>query len=319
MFLGGLLAASLKGREATLVTSAPGGPSSLSKADWKQVVFGVRDAFGDKHLPTLAAGVTYFAILAFFPLLAAIVAISAVLITPAQLDALLTAAEAYLPADISNIIASQLQTFIGRRTDNILAATIAVAVALFGASAASKHLVVASNVVYAVKESRGWLARQVWGVLWTLAAIFFGFLFMALLAVNRTLLEQLGLTGTIIPGLLYGRWLVIFLISVTGLSIFYRFGPSRFRSTWPWVSWGAVTATLAWIVATSLFFVYVQNFANFAQSYSLFAGIIILMIWMNLSVLIVLAGAEINYQLEQAGHARWRRALAQDAAPTSQK
>ena len=73
MFLGGLLAASLKGREATRVTSAPGGPSGLSRADWKQVVFGVRDAFGDKHLPTLAAGVTYFAILAFFPLLAALI------------------------------------------------------------------------------------------------------------------------------------------------------------------------------------------------------------------------------------------------------
>lgn len=308
--LSGLMVAGFKKRQVAKVTLTPAaGPARLSRTEWKRVLIGTKNSLGSKNLPTLAAGIAYYAILAFFPMLAAAVAIAALLITPEQLDSLVAGAETYLPADVSSVVSTQLQNLVSRRADNFLAAAIALAIALFGASGASKNLVIASNVAYEVKESRGWLAQQVWGILWTLAGIFFGFLFAALLAANGSLLEHIGLSDPLISWLLYGRWIVILLITIAGLAIFYRYGPSRPQVRWQWVLWGAAIATTIWMLATTLFFLYVQNFANYTQSYSLFAGIIVLMIWMNLSALIVLIGAEINYQLELAGHKRWRGIL----------
>lgn len=306
----GVVAASLRRREVVNVTSAPSvGPTRLSLAEWKSVLNSTRKSLSKKNLPTLAAGVAYYATLAFFPMLAAAVAISALLITPEQLDGLISSTEEYLPANISSVINTQLQNLVSQRSGNFLVASLAVLVALFGASGASKNLVIASNVAYGVKESRGWLAQQLWGILWTVAGIIFGFIFLALLAVNGSILGYFGLSDQLISWVLYGRWPLIILVTILGLSVFYRYGPNRPQVRWQWVSWGAAIATLVWMVATSLFFVYVQNFANYNQSYSLFAGIIVLMIWMNLSALIALLGAEINHQLETIGHKKWRGVL----------
>lgn len=300
--IGGLfdfLAASIKRRELIQLEPSHGTDSRrLSWSEWKTVLAATGEAIGDKNLPTLAAGVAYYSTLAFFPFLAAAVAIAALLISPEQLEALVKSVQLYLPADIAEVIVSQLQNLVSKRADNYLAAAIAIAIALFGASGASKSLVTASNVVHGVKESRGWLTQQAWGIAWTIAGLVFGGVIAALLAVNATMLGYLGMPEWGVSALLYGRWLLMLLVSMGGLAVFYRHGPNRHRLRWRWINWGAAIATLLWLAATALFFVYVQNFANYTQSYSLFAGIIALMIWMNLSALIVLVGAEINHQCE---------------------
>ena len=300
---GGLLALLLAGLKRRQLVDEPhhklDGLVKLPWSEWKRVFVGTKNALGSKKLPTLAAGVAYYGTLAFFPFLAAAVAIAALLISPAQLDALVAATEAYLPGDIASVITTQLQNLVSRRADNLLAAGIAIAIALYGASGASKALVTASNVAYGVEESRGWLAQQAWGIIWTMAGIIFGAAIMALLAVNYTLLDRLGVPGWGSMALLYGRWLVLLLFSMGGLAVFYRYGPNRPRVGWGWVSWGASIATLVWLAATSMFFLYVQNFANYTQSYSLFAGIIALMMWLNFSALAVLVGADVNRAFEQ--------------------
>lgn len=297
----GILAAGFRRRQRVELSIVHAGPASFTVSEWKQVASGTKQALADKNLSTLAAGVAYYSTLAFFPFLAAAVALAALLITPQQLNELVGTIESYLPGDISKIIVSQLHALVTHRTGNALAAIIAIIVALVSASGASKNLIIASNVAYGVKESRGWLVQQLWGVAWTAAGIAVGFVFVVLLAINRTILHHLGLPETIVTLVLYGRWLVIILGAITGLAVFYRYGPDRSKTRWRWVGWGATIATLVWLAGTVLFFVYVQNFANYAQSYSLFAGIIVLMIWLNLSALIVLLGAEINHQIEVTG------------------
>ncbi len=299
----GALAAGLKGRRHHQdVHVAHSAPMKLSFDDWKVALLAAKDAIGERHIPAFAAGVAYYSVLAFFPFLAALVAVAALVISPEQLETLTVTAQRYLPADISEVVATQLQNLVSRRSDNVVAATIAIAIAIFGASIAAKGLVVASNAVYGVKESRGWLAQQLWGVLWTLVGIGFVTVTLALLAVNGGVLEHFGLPPVLITFVLYVRWLVLLLFCMFGLAVFYKYGPNRPRVRWQCVAWGAVLATVAWLIATSAFFFYVRSFASYTQSYSLFTGIIVFMIWMNLSALIVLLGAEINHQLEQVGH-----------------
>ncbi len=305
----GLLAASLKRRDITealhaLHPKTPVSPHALSFADWKAVLVATQAALARKNLPTLGAGVAYYSTLAFFPGVAAAVAIAALLITPAQLETRVATSEVYLPADVSSVVTTQLQNLVDRRTDNVLAAVIALGIALFGASGASKNLIIASNAAYGVRETRGWLAQQFWGILWTVAGIVFGLIVLGLLAVNSTVLSHLGIPEGLAMVIGYGRWPLALILTALGLAVFYRYGPDRPRVGWRWVSWGAGIATLSWLVATSAFFAYVQNFANYTQSYSLFAGIIVLMVWLNLSALIALVGVEINVQLEAIGQKR---------------
>jgi membrane protein len=92
---------------------------------------------------------------------------------------------------------------------------------------------------------------------------------------------------------------VLILIVALFLAVFYRYGPNRETPYWQWVSWGSVLASVLWLGVTALFFVYARYFADFSDSYSVFAGIIVLMTWLNLTAFIVLLGAEVNNRLEK--------------------
>ena len=111
----GVAGASVKTRQRMKgVQTAHATPFKLTWGEWKQVLGGTKDAMGDKNLPTLAAGVAYYATLALFPFLAAAVAIAALLISTSQIDSLVTISQAYLPGDIADVIASQLQNLVSR-------------------------------------------------------------------------------------------------------------------------------------------------------------------------------------------------------------
>ena len=89
------------------------------------------------------------------------------------------------------------------------------------------------------------------------------------------------------------------IIALVGLAVIYHFAPASKRK-WKWLSWGSIIATIMWIAITAGFFIYLQYFANFSNSYSLFAGIIALMMWINFSALAVLVGAYVNKSFEQS-------------------
>lgn len=267
-------------------------------SDLKTTINEVRKSLSSKSLPTLAAGVAFYSILALFPFLAAAVAIAALLITPDQLQALGDAIEFYLPAGVSELIITQLEEFVARRADNSIVAVIAVAIAIVSASGATRNLVIASNVAYGVKDSRSWIKRHVWGVVWIVAVLVLSLSVVSLLALNSSFLVYSGVPPGAASLLLAVRWLAIVVLAIFALSVFYRYGPDRPNAEWQWISWGAVVASVAWMIGTAIFFGYVQSFANYTQTYTVFAGMVILMIWLNLSALIVVLGAEFNHQLD---------------------
>lgn len=276
----------------------PDTPAQFSLSDWKQALWGAKESFGKQNLPVLAAGVAYFSTLSFFPMIAAAVAIAAFVITPEQLRALTSNIEAYLPADMASLVTTQLQNSAGHKAGNVIAAVIAIGISLFGASGAISNLITAANVSYDSPESRNFFKLKALSLALTLGAILMGFVIMAMLAVSPGTLAFLGLPSWAVTALLSARWLLLIMLVTLALAIFYRYGPNRSNAKWQWVSWGALIATVIWLIGTVLFFVYVQYFGNFSKSYSLFAGIIVLMTWLNLSAFIVLLGAEVNHRLE---------------------
>ena len=78
----------------------------------------------------------------------------------------------------------------------------------------------------------------------------------------------------------------------------YRYGPSRETPRWSWVSWGAVIATILWLLASVLFSLYVSNFANYNKTYGALGAVIVLLMWFYVSAYVVLLGAELNAEME---------------------
>lgn len=273
-------------------------PADFNINDWKKALLATKDAITTKRIGILAAGIAYFMTLAFFPLMAASVGIASFVISDDQLQAVVTSTQAFLPADIASLISTQLETALQDRSSSIPIIIIGILFALFSISGAVTNLISAANVNYERKEGRGFVKLRL-----TSLAIMGGVAVAALLVIGLLLLSEpvlrpLGAPDALIVTISVVRWLVIAVIVTLTLAFFYRYAPDRAQPKWQWVSWGSLIAATVWLVGTAAFFVYARYFANFSESYSVFAGIIVLMTWFNLSAFIVLLGGEINYRLE---------------------
>lgn len=273
-------------------------PTDLSLKDWKSALLETKNAFKDKNLTMIAAGISYYASLAFFPAIAAGVAIAAIAISPAQIQDIVVGIERYLPSDMASLVTTQLENQVSADRGNIIVATVAIVFSLISVSGAVDKLIKGLSISYDTQEERGFVKLKLISLAVALGGILMAFVVIGLLVVNESILRNIGLPGALAATVVWLRWpLFIILISLV-LAALYRYGPDRPDARWQWVSWGAAAATIIWLIGTVLFFVYVQNFANFSDSYSIFAGIIILMMWLNLSALIVLMGAQVNHRLE---------------------
>lgn len=274
-------------------------PHELGFRDWRAALRHTLNALLDKNLPTLAAGTAFFATLAFFPLLAAAVAILAAVIEPRQIGPVMDTIEIYLPRDIAGLIDAQLQTLVGKQSDNLIFAASAILFSILSASGATDNLIQAANETYDTKETRPFWRVKLISLVLTLGAMVVGVVLIGLLAVTPEFLTTAGLPAWLAHSFGLTRWLLLVVMITVSLAVFYRYGPARPERHWHWVSWGALAATVVWLAGTALFFVYVQNFGNFTQSYGIFAGIIALMIWLALTAFIFLLGSEVNYRLKR--------------------
>jgi membrane protein len=274
-------------------------PPQLSGSAWKRALKETKSALRNKSLPMLAAGVAFFTTLSFFPMLAAGVAIAALVIDQGQIAQIIASLDTYLPKDLASLISTQLETLSGKKAGNALVATFAILLSLYSASAATQNLIKATNHSYDVTESRSFVKMKLLSLALTVGGLVLGFTLIALLLVTTDFLRVIGMPETLATTIIWLRWPLILAIITITLAAFYRYGPDRKDPKWQWVSWGAGAATLIWLIGTALFFLYAQNYGNFSESYGVFAGVIILMTWLNLSAFIFLLGAEVNHHLER--------------------
>jgi membrane protein len=161
-----------------------------------------------------------------------------------------------------------------------------------------KALFTALNIAYDEEEKRGFFSFNALAIVLTLGALVFGIVAIALIAVLPALLGHLGLQAIASVAVSLVRWPLLAVAVMVALAVLYRYGPSRNQPQWTWVSWGAVVATVLWLVTSILFSVYVSNFGSYNETYgSLGAGVVFLM-WLYLSAFIVLIGAELNSEME---------------------
>lgn len=274
-------------------------PKDLSWAAWKRVLVETKNALKDKELGMLAAALAYYGTFSFFPTLVAFISIFSLIISPDQLAATITAAESYLPRDIAIVVASQLTRLTEQPQASLIAAGVSIAIALWGSSGGVQNLLKATNHAYDVEETRSFVRLRLISAAFVLGGFLLALPMLGLLVLKGNFLVAFGAPEWTEILVNIARWVVVVTVVSVALAVIYRYGPDRKDPKWQWVSWGAIAATLIWALGSALFFFYLQNFADYQASYGVFAGIIAMMLWLNLSSLIILVGAVVNHRLEE--------------------
>jgi membrane protein len=274
-------------------------PSEIPANGWKDILFRAYSNVGDHRIFALAAGMTYYSLLAIFPALAALVAIYGLFSDPDTIAKHLDQVSGFMPGGAIDVAREQL-TRVASKGNQTLGLTfiIGLAVSLWSANAAMKSLFDTLNIVYGEKEKRGFLKLNAISLAFTLAAIAFISAALGAIVVLPVVLNYLWLPDVADLLIRIVRWPAMFLIVALALACIYRFGPSREAPRWRWITWGSVAATILWLGASALFSWYAENFGRFNETYGSLGGAIGFMTWLWISAIVILLGAELDAELE---------------------
>jgi membrane protein len=281
-----------RGRKAT-------SPSEIPAKGWKDILLRVYANIGDHRILALAAGMTYYSILAIFPALAALVAIYGLFSDPGSIAKHLDQANGVMPSGAIDVARDQLMRVTSKGSQTLgLTFAISLAVSLWSANAAMKSLFDTLNIVYREREKRGFVKLNAVSLGFTLAAIGFALLALGAVVAIPVVLQYLSLSNAAELLVRIGRWPVMFFALALGLACIYRFGPSREAPRWRWITWGSAAATIFWLIASALFSWYAANFGKFNETYGSLGAAIGFMTWLWISAIVILLGAELDAEME---------------------
>lgn len=279
-------------------------PSDVGVRGLRDVVARVKRGVKRDDVSLLAAGVAFFALLALVPTLVALVSLYGLVANPADIERNVNDMLAAAPTEVRDLVRSQLSSIADSSPSGLrLGALVGIAVALWSASSGVKHLMTAINRAYHEDESRGFIKLRGTALALTVVLIALGIAGFVGFVVVPQALGSSGGEGVLRTTLLIARWPLAALVLMAGLALLYRFAPDRDNPRWNWVSTGAVVATILWLLASVAFSIYTANFGNFNETYGSLGAIIVVMLWLYIGAFAVIAGAELNGELEhQTAH-----------------
>jgi membrane protein len=274
-------------------------PHHVPARGWKDVLVRVKAEAKQDHAVLLAAGVALFALLALVPALIALISIYGLVADPATIDDQLTDALSATPAEVRDLISQQVRDIGDASSGAIVAVVGGLLLALWSASAGMKNLIEAINAAYDEKETRGFFKLRALSLAFTLGAILFLVVAFAAIALLPSLIasSDVGLAGRVVLNVL--RFVLLSGGLLFGLALLYRYAPDREHAKWSWVTPGALFAAVVWIIGSLLFSVYTSNFGKYNETYGTLGTVVVLILWLLLTALVVILGAEINCELER--------------------
>ena len=274
-------------------------PSEIPARGWWDIAKRTASQTSEHRLMTEGAGITFYAILAIFPALAALVSIYGLVANPAAVSGQLNALSGIVPGGGMDILGDELKQLTSTGGGKLgLGAIIGILVALWSANGGTKAIFDSLNVVYDEQEKRGYIRRTLVSLAVTLGTLVFVMVAVVAVVVLPIALNFVGL-GRITDILLrVGRWPLLLVIVTVMLAVIYRYGPSRTEARWRWVSWGGTFAAISWVLISLAFSWYVAHFGSYNKTYGSLGAAIGFMTWIWISATIVLVGAELNAEME---------------------
>ena len=273
-------------------------PSEIPAAGWKDIGLRVFHDISENRIVTVAAGVTFYVLLAIFPATAALVAGYGLFADVAEINRHLASLHGLLPAGAVDIVGDQVKRIAETRDGTLgLTALTGIVLSLWSANGGMKSVFDALNIVYEEREKRGFLRLTLTSLACTAGALVFLLLALGAVVVLPVLFDTVGLSADAWYVALL-RWPALLVAVLLGLAALYRYGPSRDAPRWRWVTWGSALAAVLWLGGSALFSWYVANFGTYNKTYGSLGAVIGFMTWIWISTIIVLLGAEVNAEME---------------------
>ncbi len=259
----------------------------------------VAHRLGPDGLSLASAGVAFYALLALFPSLTALLSIYGLVADPEDVAAQVRGLQAVFPSEVLRLIEGQLARVAGGTGEALtLGALLSLAFTLWSANRAATAFIQALNIAFQVRETRNVVRKTVLSLALTLCSILGLAAAVALVAGVPGVMAFLGASEASDRLLPILRWPVLMLVICAFSSMLYRWGPNRKPNHRYFFTVGAGAAALMQLVASSGFSWYVSSFGNYNEVYGSVGAVIVVMLWLYLSAFAVLVGAEIDCELE---------------------
>ena len=279
-------------------------PEQIPAVGWIDILWRVLWSISENRILSTSGGVAFFALLAVFPGIAAIVSLYGLFADSSTIADHLTLLAGILPFGVLQVIADQFRLVAKGGNDALgLAFIVGLLIALFSANSGIGALFDALNVVYNEREKRSFVRFYTTTFLFTLAGIVLVILAISGVIVLPLILDSVGFDTATEQWVGILRWPILLVTVGVGLAFIYRYGPSRTDAKWRWVTWGSTVAALLWIAVSMLFSWYVATFDSYNRTYGSLGAGIGFMVWLWLSAVVVLLGGQLNAEMEhQTAH-----------------
>src|SRR5229473_2381945 len=238
-------------------------PSDIQARGWKDILLRVYRGISDDRILVNAAAVTFYALLALFPAIAALVSIYGIFADPGTIEQQLASVSAILPGGALDVIRDQLHRLVAQPRGTLsVSFVLGLIISLWSANGAIKAMFDALNVVYQEREERSFIKLNAITLAFTVA-------------------------------------MIAFVLVALALACIYRYGPSRDEPKWRWLTWGSAFAALVWLGFSAIFSFYAANFGTFNKTYGSLGAVIGFMTWMWLSVAVILIGGKLDAEMER--------------------
>jgi membrane protein len=274
-------------------------PSDIPRQGWWSIAKRVVWESNEDRVMTEAAGITFYALLSLFPALTALVSLYGLFADRATMRDHLNDIAGFVPQGGMTIIGEQLDRLLSSPQQALgFGAVIGLGVALWSANQGTKALLDALNIVYEETEKRSFISLTLLSLGMTLGALIFVVLAMGAIVVMPVVLQFFWLGEGTETLLSLARWPILLAAITLLLATIYRYGPSRQKARWRWVSYGGIFAAIVWSLVSAGFSFYVSRFGNYDATYGSLGAVMGFMTWIWLSSIVVLVGAELNAEME---------------------
>jgi membrane protein len=280
-------------------------PTALTRGSWtgtlKRTVLG----FKDNKLQHWAAALTYYSVLSIFPALLVMVSLVGLLANPERVTRVLTDTVSELgPQTAAQTFQAPIESITSNRGAAGLVFIVGIVLALWSASAYVSAFAEASNSVYEVDEGRPFWKLKPVQLLVTFVVILLAAVVALALVLSGPIVGalggSLGLSDTALTLWRFAKWPAMLVLVLVIFGILYYATPNAKVSGVRWITGGAVVALVAWIVASILFALYVSNFSSYNKTYGTLGGVVVFLIWLWVTNMAILLGAEFNAETERA-------------------
>jgi membrane protein len=272
-------------------------PWEIPPKGWRDILIRTYKEFNEDQVTLMAAGVSFYTLLAVFPGIAAFVALYGLFADVAAAERQLEALALVLPADTLKFLGDQMIRLAAAQKGGLsLTFALGLLTSIWSANGAVNALITGLNVAYEERETRGRLRRTLTSLAFTLGLLVYGLAAILVLSAGPALNAYVGERAAFMLNLI--SWPILLVGMGVGLALLYHYGPSRDPVRFQWLSVGSCVALLLWIAVSALFSLYVGNFAHYDKTYGSLGAVVGFMMWNWLTNVVVLAGAELNAEME---------------------